>query len=189
MKQNPSFSKGENLPVDSVSWESARMYCRNLTKIERAAGRLPDGYVYRLPTEAEWEYVARAGTTSPFSFGDRANASNGNFRGVYPIAAREKSNEGGHYGSRPVGSYSANAFGLYDIHGNVGEWTLDHFGARLNGGSLTDPRPREDGRRVAVRGGSSGDFAIRVRSAAREEILPETKGNAIGFRVVLARDF
>jgi formylglycine-generating enzyme required for sulfatase activity len=189
MDQNPSESTNASSPVDSVSWMDAKLYCEMLTNRERAAGRLPDGYVYRLPTEAEWEYAARSGTVSPFAFGDRANAMNGNFRGVYPVNVEHRSTGPDHYGSLPVGSYPPNAFGLHDVHGNVAEWTLDRYNGRLPGGSQVDMQPREEGRRVVVRGGSWEDFAVRVRSAARDEIRSDTKSNAIGFRVVLAPVF
>jgi formylglycine-generating enzyme required for sulfatase activity/serine/threonine protein kinase len=189
MDQNLSGTSSASSPVVNVSWEDARLYCQVLTNKERAAGRLPEGYVYRLPIEAEWEYAARSGTVSPFSFGDRADASNGNFRGVYPINVEHESTGPDHYGSLPVGAYSPNAFGLHDVHGNVAEWTLDRYNGRLSGGSRVDPRPREDGRRVTVRGGSWEDFAVRVRCAARDEIRLDTKSNAIGFRVVLAPAF
>lgn len=186
MDHNPSSVTGASLPVDNVSWKDVRLYCQVLTNLEREAGRLPDGYVYRLPTEAEWEYLARAGSDLPFTFGDQADASNGNFRGVYPVNVERQTNNPDHYGSLPVGSYAPNALGLHDTHGNVAEWTLDRYNGRLPGGSLVDPRPREDGRLVVVRGGSWEDFAVRVRCAAREEIRADTKSNAIGFRVVLA---
>ena len=185
--QNPSALVGANFPVESVTWEGAQRYCEVLNDFEETAGRLPDGYVYRLPTEAEWEYAVRAGTISPFTFGGDADASMGNFRGVYPVGKTgRKPRSADHYGTMPVGSYEPNAFGLYDTHGNVAEWTLDFYNGRLAGGSLTDPRPRDEGRRIAVRGGSWEDFATRVRCAARDEVRPDTKSNAIGFRVVLA---
>ena len=190
MAQRPSEILGDALPVESVTWEDAQGYCEVLNDLERGAGRLPGGYVYRLPTEAEWEYAARAETTSPFAFGDYADAFKGNFRGVYPVDARVAGSRGpDHYGPLPVGSYEPNAFRLYDIHGNVAEWTADFYNGRLAGGSLLDPHPRGEGRRIAVRGGSWEDLATRVRCAARDEIRADTKSNAIGFRVVLAPAF
>ena len=189
MDQNPSSVTSDSLPVDNVSWEDVRLYCQVLTNIERAAGRLPDGYVYRLPTEAEWEYAARSGSVLPFAFGNQADSSNGNFSGVYPVDVEYQVSNLDHYGTLPVGSYPPNDFGLHDTHGNLAEWTLDRYNGRLYGGSLVDPRPREGGRRVVVRGGSWEDFAVRVRSAARDEIRGDTKSNAIGFRVVLAPAF
>jgi formylglycine-generating enzyme required for sulfatase activity len=186
MGLNPSGFIGPNLPVENVSWEDAKLYCRMLTDIEKAANRLPSGYAYRLPTEMEWEYAARAGSTAPFSFGDRADTSMGNFRGAYPSGSSEVVPASNQYGSVPVGSYEPNTFGVYDMHGNVKEWTLDHYNGRLRGGSLTDPAPRRDGSRIAARGGSWGDFASRVRSAARDEMRMDTRSNAVGFRVVLA---
>ena len=189
MGQNPSSVTSESFPVDNVSWEDVRLYCQVLTNIERGAGRLPEGYVYRLPTEAEWEYAARSGSVAPFTFGDQADVSNGNFSGVYPFDAESQVSNLDHYGTLPVGSYPPNDFGLHDTHGNLAEWTLDRYNGRLYGGSLVDPRPRDEGLRVVVRGGSWEDFAVRVRCAARDEIRGDTKSNAIGFRVALAPAF
>jgi formylglycine-generating enzyme required for sulfatase activity len=189
MEVNPSSVVDANLPVNSVTWEDAQDYCQRLTNQEQAAGRLPDGYVYRLPTEAEWEYAARGGTVLPFAFGDEADPSDGNFQGIYPGNLAYESKVSEHYGSLPVGSYAPNAYGLYDAHGNVAEWTLDRYNGRHRGGAHVDPEPRDDGRRVAVRGGSWEDFSVRARSAARAEVRPDMKSNSIGFRVVLAPEF
>jgi formylglycine-generating enzyme required for sulfatase activity len=186
MGRNPSGFIGPNLPVENVSWEDAKLYCRKLTDIEKAANRLPSGYVYRLPTEMEWEYAARAGSATPFSFGDRADASMGNFRGAYSSGSSEVVPASNQYGTVPVGSYEPNVFGVYDMHGNVREWSLDHYNGRLRGGSLTNPAPHSDGSRIAARGGSWGDFATRARSAARDGMRMDTRSNAVGFRVVLA---
>lgn len=187
MGQNPSQFKNPGRPVEGVRWDQAKAFCGMLTSFEREAGRLPEGYVYRLPTEAEWEYVARAGSTTPFYFGDRADASKGHFSGVYPRDRTDglRSPEGG-YGTATVGRYPPNAFGLYDVHGNVREWTLDTYNGRLPGDALVDPQPRSEGSRIAVRGGGWEDSAARVRSAAREQVSPDVESNAIGFRVVLA---
>lgn len=187
MRANPSQFVGENLPVDSVSWESAVEFCRRLTEFEREAGRLPEDFEYRLPTEAEWEYAARAGTTSAFSFGERADSRDGNFHGSYDppeIAGRSESDR---YGTLPVGSFQPNRFGLYDVHGNVAEWTFDRYWDRHPGGSVTDPVNASQGRGRTVRGGSWEDSADRVRSSAREGAPATATRNSIGFRIVLAR--
>jgi len=187
MGQNPSQFKHPGRPVESVLWHEARSFCEMLTRFEREAGRLPEGYVYRLPTEFEWEYAARAGTRSPFFFGDQADASMGHFRGLYPRDRTDglRSPEGG-YGTAVTGRYQPNAFGLYDVHGNVREWTLDAYNGRLPGDALVDPDPRSEGSRIAVRGGGWEHSAVRVRSAAREQVSPDLRSNAIGFRVFLA---
>ncbi|PXA05650.1 hypothetical protein DDZ13_01895 [Coraliomargarita sinensis] len=186
MDKMPSDFVGAKRPVDTVTWEEANMFCQMLTSLERDAGRLPEGFVYRLPTEAEWEYAARAGTTTPFHFGDQADTTLGNFRGVYPRELDDGQRVTESYGTEPVGSYSPNAYGLYDIHGNVSEWTIEAYNGRLPGGKLTDPEPRTGGSRYTLRGGSWEDFAVRVRSAARTEARKDTESNAIGFRVFLA---
>jgi len=187
MDQNPSEFKAAKKPVENVTWKDAQLFCTKLTRIEQGHGRVPAGYVYRLPTEFEWELAARAGTSAPFSFGESANASLGNFRGVYPENGIEDSYVAvDTYGTVPVGSYRPNANGMFDVHGNVQEWTLDTYNARLPGGSLVDPRPLTDGSRIAARGGSWEDDATLVRSASREEIRMNTESNSIGFRIVLA---
>jgi formylglycine-generating enzyme required for sulfatase activity len=184
--QNPSQFRSGARPVESVTWQEAKVFCELLTNFEREAERLPEGYVYRLPGEAEWEYAARAGTTTPFNFGNEADAAKGHFRGVYPRDRKDGLRAPVGLGTSTVGRYSVNQFGLYDVHGNVREWTLDYYSGRLDGGSLVDPRPRADGDRIVVRGGGWEDSAARVRSAVREEISPNVSSDAIGFRVVLA---
>lgn len=186
MGHNPSNFVGLQKPVESVTWAEAKQFCQLLTQFGKDAGRLPEGYIYRLPTEAEWEYVARAQTETAFSFGAEADLTHGNFRGVYPISRVESATTANHYGTLPVGSYKPNAFGLYDVHGNVQEWTLDFYNGRLPGGQLADPAPRADGSRIAVKGGSWEDFATAVRSAIRQDVSPETRTSALGFRIVLA---
>jgi formylglycine-generating enzyme required for sulfatase activity len=184
--QNPSEFINPAHPVENVTWEEAKVFCSLLTDFERDASRLPEGYVYRLPSEAEWEYVARAGTRTPFFFGTEADASMGHFRGVYPRDRQDGLRAPDGYGTARVGRYQANAYGLYDVHGNVREWTLDRYNGRLEGEQKVDPRPRTDGSRITVRGGGWEDSAARVRSAVREEISPDVNSNALGFRVVLA---
>jgi formylglycine-generating enzyme required for sulfatase activity/serine/threonine protein kinase len=177
-------------PVEHVSWQQAVDFTRALNEREQAAGRVPAGYEYRLPTEAEWEYFARAGTTTPFNFGEHADQSNGNFRGAYPRASgSDVTSLNSSTGTKPVGSYAPNAWGLYDIHGNVSEWVLDVYKSRLPGGTITDPAPATgdpDARR-AFRGGAWSDYAADSRSAWRDDgARPDTASSAIGFRVVLA---
>lgn len=189
MDEMPAAFTGSDFPVEQVTWEQAVEYCQRLTEAERRAGRLPEGYRYRLPTEAEWEYAARGGTTTPFHFGDQADPRRGNFRGAYPSDFDSAFRARDDYGTVAVGQFAPNAFGLYDVHGNVREWTADGFRSRLPGGARTDPAPREGGERYAVRGGSWEDFAVRVRSAAREGAGASTRSNSLGFRVFLAPDY
>ncbi|MEM7789823.1 MAG: SUMF1/EgtB/PvdO family nonheme iron enzyme [Verrucomicrobiota bacterium] len=186
MEGNPSSITDPNKPVDSVTWAEAKEFCRKLTEIEAKANRLPSGYVYRLPTEAEWEYAARAESSGPFFFGNQADVRNGNFRGVYPMGWEDGNPSADFYGTREVGFYPPNGFGLYDTHGNLAEWTLDRFNGRLRGGSVVDPLPHAQGKEISLRGGSWEDNAKRVRSAARRGVSPKTESNSIGFRIVLA---
>jgi len=182
----PSEFIGDRHPVDSIKWKEAMEFCIRLSEFERNAGRVPDGYEYRLPTEAEWEYAARAGTQTAFSFGTRADPSMGNFHGSFDSESIEGKSEEERYGSMEVGSFSPNGFGLYDVHGNVAEWTFDRFWDRHPGGTVADPVNIKSGRGYTVRGGSWRDSADRVRSAAREGVSTRTVRNSIGFRVVLA---
>ncbi|GHB90223.1 SUMF1/EgtB/PvdO family nonheme iron enzyme [Cerasicoccus arenae] len=186
---NPSRQAGKTRPVDYVSWREAMAFCSKLNEREQAAGRIPAGYEYRLPTEAEWEYAARAGTNTPFNWGATATAANGNFQGKYPRDFESSELDGtDHYGSKPVGSYPPNAWGLYDVHGNVREWCYDNYNARLPGDAVADWVRLEDNTRRPTRGGGWEDFAIRARAASRSEGLSEqSRSGSSGFRLVLAR--
>lgn len=186
MRRNPSQFPGPSHPVDSVSHELASAFCQRLSELEEAAGRLPEGFVYRLPTEAEWAFAARANTETPFSFGSEADPTMGNFQGFY--RADESAGQSGdnRYGTLPVASFPPNPFGLYDVHGNVAEWTADRYWDRLPGGSETNWINLERGRGFTVRGGSWRDSADRVRTAAREGAPPDAERPSLGFRFVLA---
>lgn len=188
MERNPSRHRGAQRPVDSVTWTEAVAFTDKLTEQERQAGRLPDGYRYRLPTEAEWEYAARAGTETPFWWGGTADATQGNFRGIYPRDFGSTAIDSDqHYGTKDVGSFPPNPFGLYDIHGNVREWVLDYYNGRLPGGNQQDWLQRTPNPRRSFRGGGWEDFAIHARSAYRGEGRGEdTRSSSTGFRIVLA---
>ncbi len=187
MEANPSEFKGANNPVDHVTWREAMAYCNKISEQERSAERLPENYHYRLPTEAEWEYACRAGTETPYSFGKKADSTNGNFKGGYPREYGDTlTRDDAKYGPTPVGSYPANAFGLFDMHGNAGEWCWDNFNSRYPGGTEENWAGPADGTDKVYRGGSWGSFAHQCRSAARQRLRPGTASNLVGFRIVLA---
>ena len=177
MNTNPSFRKGANLPVETVSWNDAMAYCAALTVRERTAGRVPAGYQYRLPTEAEWEYCCRAGTTTEWNVGTSLSCSQANFWPSNPCMGQ----------TSPVGSYAANPWGLYDTHGNVWEWCLDWWDGSANYpvGPVWDPYVTSGPNRV-YRGGHWGVIAVSCRSAVRSWVIPSYRDYGLGFRVVLA---
>jgi formylglycine-generating enzyme required for sulfatase activity len=172
---NPAYFGGDtNRPVEQVSWSDATNYCARFNEQERLGGRLPAGHVYRLPTEAEWEYACRGGTTNRFSFGDDPTYSLLGDHAWYAGA-----------GTHPVGSKSPNAWGLYDVHGNVWEWCLDAF-APYPGGSAGDYYHAPiAGSAVIIRGGNWGESGAHCRSAMRGYSDASAKHWGIGFRLVL----
>lgn len=182
MGRNPSRFPGDlRRPVEQVSCPEAIRFCARLTERERQAGRLPPGHVFRLPTEAEWEYAARAGTDARFSFGDDL---------AYATLGRHawfNQNSGG--GTHPVGSLCPNPWGLCDMYGNVEEWCGDGWRASLAGMAATDPKTPPTGKFRVIRGGSWRAPASQCRSASRDYAWPDyhEKGTT-GFRVVLARE-
>ncbi|MDB4664591.1 SUMF1/EgtB/PvdO family nonheme iron enzyme, partial [bacterium] len=169
MGTNPSKYKGWANPVEHVSWEDAVEFCKKLSSLpgERSAGR-----VYRLPTEAEWEYACRAGTFSQYSFGNEAGSL-----GDY---AWYKSNSGSQ--THPVGEKRANLWGLYDMHGNVGEWCSDWYGVYPSS-AVTDPAGASSSSARMNRGGSCRFTAEECRSAFREPNSPSVRFPFYGFRV------
>jgi len=206
MGTNPSGIKGDNLPVENVSWYDAIEYCNIRSKKE---GLTPAYTInknqndpnntskfdivrwtvnwnknangYRLPTEAEWEYACRAGTTTPFSTGNNITTSQANYDGndPYNISAKGEYREK----TTSVGSFAPNAWGLYDMHGNVWEWCWDWYGDYTSG-AQTDPMGAGSGTVRVFRGGSWYLPEEFVRSAYRASIDPNYREIPLGFRLV-----
>ncbi len=171
MGSNPSkFSGCDRCPVEKVSWNDVQDYIRKLNA--RTGGG------YRLPTEAEWEYAARAGTSGPFSFSGRISADKVNYDANYTYGGSSK----GRYRKKtvPVGSLPANPWGLHEVHGNVWEWTCSDYDEGYNGG---EQRCSSGGALRALRGGSWYNNPRDVRSANRLRRTPGYRGNALGFRL------
>ena len=161
MGNNPSsFFRGPKLPVTSVSWKDCQEFIKKLN--EKKSGG------YRLPTEAEWEYACRAGTTTAYSYGDNLTKSDANIDGD---------------SIKAVGSYRPNAFGLYDMHGNVWEWCNDWYGS-LQDGEVTDPKGAATGSSRVLRGGSFINDVSAARSSLRFVGTPTFRGTDLGFRLV-----
>jgi len=172
------FSGNLQRPVEQVSWYDATNYCGQLTQQQRAAGRLPAGFCYRLPTEAEWEYACRAGTTTRYYFGDDPGY---NALGLYAWYFANSD-----YITHPVGLKRPNPLGLYDMSGNVWEWCWDWYEDRYPGGILYDRNVDTPGSGRVIRGGSWSPDGGLCRSAYRNSYLPGNRGSNVGFRVVLA---
>ena len=181
MGTNPSVFVGPDRPVEGVNWFDAVAYCDALTAQQSALGQVPAGYQYRLPTEAEWEYACRAGTTTEFSFGPELFCNQANFSYSYHS---NSACSGSPSGTVPVGSYTPNAFGLYDMHGNVWEWCLDSV-APYTATAKTDPYVTGGAERIG-RGGCWADQSAACRSANRGVSSPFLGRNNDGIRVVLA---
>ncbi len=178
MGDNPSkFPEcGANCPVENVSWDDIQVFVKRLNAKDSQ-------FEYRLPTEAEWEYAARAGTTTAFAFGGSLNASQANFNGEYPYASTKGKNIGK---TVPVGSYQPNAFGLYDMHGNVWEWVQDMYNPSYNNlptDGSANMSVGDSGLRV-LRGGSWNLYGDFCRSAVRDRDAPAYRGNDSGFRLI-----
>jgi formylglycine-generating enzyme required for sulfatase activity len=169
----PRF-QGDDNPMEKVAWDDAVAFFKMLSQRE--------GVTYRLPTEAEWEYACRAGSTTPFYFGATisANQANYNATGVQENASAPTGK------TMPVGSFPPNAFGLYDMHGNVFEWCQDWYGDDYYANSPPeDPKGPDRGDTKMLRGGAWNVKSFDLRSAAREWATTATRYGMIGFRVVV----
>ncbi len=184
MGNNPSEFKSEKVggdsrkhPVEQVSWNEVQEFIRRLNSMEQTNA-------YRLPSEAEWEYACRAGTTTNFAFGSSLSSAQANFDGNYPYGGAPK----GIYRKKtsPVGSFAPNAFGLFDMHGNVREWCEDDWHDNYNGAPADGSAwvgARRGSLRV-IRGGSWPLGAASCQSSYRDIRKPDSGDAAIGFRLV-----
>lgn len=179
MGKNPSYFKncGENCPVENVSWDKVQEFIRRLN--ERAKARGERGR-YRLPTEAEWEYAARAGSKTPFSFGENIITSQVNYNGNEPYNGGRK----GEYRVKTVEACSlqGNAWGFHEMHGNVWEWVSDVY-VNYPEKSVTDPNAQSGSSRRVARGCGWDDYAGYCRSAFRGRLKPNSRDNDLGFRL------
>ena len=175
MGDNPSRFEGDNLPVERVSWDDAKTFCNKLNA--RYAGKLPAGYKFDLPTEAQWEYACRAGTTTALNNGTNLKSEYG-CSNLNEVAWYYKNSEKTH----PVGQKQPNAWGLYDMHGNVYEWCRDWRGDYV--GDARDPVGPTSGSYRVFRGGSWNGNARLCRSASRRNNGPGYR-NFLGFRLAL----
>jgi formylglycine-generating enzyme required for sulfatase activity len=186
---NNSFTLDLTRPVEQVTWFDASNYCYRLTQQEQAAGRIFTNWAYRLPTEAEWEYACRAGTTNPFCYGNDLHSGLANFNGEYEYVGGTGTvfNASGIVTNRstPVGSYQPNNWGLFDTVGNVWEWCQDWFG-NYPAGPVNDPLGPPSGTARVFRGGALNSTGTLCRSAFRNSYNPSSGFNTVGFRLVLA---
>ncbi len=202
MGNNPSSFSGEDLPVEMVSWIDAVRYCNALSDKEGLTpaytvegqtvtwNRAADGY--RLPTEAEWEYACRAGAKTPFNTETSISADEANYYGHYPYEIEDNYFSQGNLSTKPgvyrqttvaVDSFSPNPWGLYNMHGNVGEWVWDYYGA-YEIGAQTDPTGSETGTLRVYSGGGWNDFAKNIRCAYRAAMAEDNGSFNIGIRLV-----
>lgn len=193
MGHNPStnIASGPQAPAENLSWHEALEFCRRLTDRERARGSIPRGWNYTLPTEAQWEYACRAGTTTRWSFGDNEKEffRYGNFndkRGNFGTDS-DPSQDDGHQFTAPVGSYRPNPWGFYDMHGNVLEWCRDAIDPEkcdYPAGLVADPLAVRGSNRL-LRGGSFINTSARCRSANRLALQPTLRDSDLGLRPAL----
>jgi formylglycine-generating enzyme required for sulfatase activity len=180
---------GDDLPVGNVNFAEAEGYCRKLTDTGHRSGALPRAWEFRLPTEAQWEYACRAGTTTATAFGDSLGSTQANFKGKPYNGAAPGPSLGR---AARVGSYPPNAWGIHDMHGNIYEWCRDWYRSKLPGGRDPDlyaargsaTRSEHGDISRVRRGGCWADEGWPCRSAFRLRFEPERRYDHIGFRVV-----
>ncbi|MDR3182389.1 MAG: formylglycine-generating enzyme family protein [Planctomycetaceae bacterium] len=181
--KNPSKFLGENLPVENVSWDTCDAFINKLNELSAvSAARVNKSWRFALPTESQWEYACRAGTNTSYSFGEVLNGDKANCDGNNPYGTDVKGPFAGQ--TTPAGSYPPNAWGLYDMHGNVWEWCSDWFSPSPSE-HQTDPQGPENSYSKIIRGGSWDYLALRCRSAYRNNYIPAYKQNTIGLRIAL----
>ena len=187
--RKPRFAQTDRHPVVCLSQNDARVFCQWLSRKE--------GKSYRLPTEAEWEYACRAGSTTKYSFGERADELHryANFadrsvasQRISGQAAPDETQDDGYAFTAPVGSLEPNAWGLYDMHGNAFEWVADWDAGQYPAGRATDPLGPASGRSILLRGGAWNWAPASCRSAMRGRGGPAMPFDATGFRVALDVD-
>jgi formylglycine-generating enzyme required for sulfatase activity len=176
--RNPSYFKGDkNLPVEHISWHDCQRFLAKL--------RETDDKPYRLPTEAEWEYSCRAGTTTTFFFGTTISTDQANFNGTFPYTGSKKGvfrNQ-----TTPVGSFPANPWGLFDMHGNLLQWCQDWAGSYPQQ-DVSDPKGPENGTERILRGGPYNFYGGSLRSASRYPMRPDIGNASAGVRVCFFAD-
>lgn len=178
----PSYWKDKpNHPVENVSWNDVQEFLRFLNESEKSNGRLPNEWVFTLPSEAEWEYSCRAGSRSSYSWGSDLNSSHANWD--YGNDANQ---------TVSVGLYKPNAWGFHDMHGNVAEWTSNWFSSYLSFREMllrrkTNPLGPKTGTQKVFRGGAWSSQKDRLRSSKREAISPRNRMSSLGFRLALKK--
>jgi len=182
MGKNPSNFKDAKNPVETVSWDEAVEFCKKLSE--------KTGKKVHLPTEAQWEYACRAGSKTMFSFGDDVAELHkyGNYcdkSNTLGVPWQDKAHDDGHDKTAPVGSFKANAFGLYDMHGNVWEWCADGYQDSYKGLEDKDPPGPKDGTLRVLRGGGWFGTPVFCRSANRIRNVPGFRFSLIGLRVAV----
>ena len=178
MGENPSHFKGDNRPVEQVSWEDTQRFIKSMNNMKPALK-------LQLPTEAQWEYACRADSTTPFCWGEQINSELVNFKGTDPYNNGRKSESRSE--TVEVTSFYQNDWGLWQMHGNVREWCQDQF-AEIPEEAVSDPQGPESGDNRVLRGGSWIGRGTYCRSAYRRGIRPTRRSDLIGFRLVRGHD-